>query len=174
MSIDIGRPARDETNDYYHQYIDLVPDGDIRQILVDQRDEVLDFHESIPSKLAGHRYAEGKWSIAELLGHINDAERLYTMRAFWFARGMTTAMPSYEGDEAMIASRAGERHLDTHIHEFGSIRAATIDLFRFLPDDAWMRTGVASGLPFTVRAFAYIAAGHVLHHVGILKARYLV
>jgi uncharacterized damage-inducible protein DinB len=168
-----GRPEREETVDYYHGYIDQVPGGDIRRILDEQRTETLAFYESIPEAQAAHRYAPGKWSISEVLGHINDAERLFMMRAFWFARGNETELPSFEGDLAMKSSGAAERTLSSHIHEFAALRASTIDFFRELPSDAWMRRGTASGYPFTVRALAYIAAGHVVHHVRILKERYL-
>lgn len=169
----IGRPERDETIDYYHHYIDLVPDGDIRAVLDEQRQETLAFLETIPDSLAGHRYAPDKWSVSEIVSHVNDCERLYTMRAFWFARGMGSAMPSFESDLVVKTSRAEDRAMSTHVHEFGSIRSSTIDLFRYMPDEAWTRRGVASGYPFSVRAMAYIAAGHVIHHTRILRERYL-
>lgn len=169
----IRRPDRDETNEYYFQYIDLVPDGDILQILDAQMPETLSLLRSIPAELATYAYAPGKWTIAELVNHLSDAERLYTMRAFWFARGMTSPMPSYEGDEAMATTNANERSLASHIEEFAAVRNATLALFRNLPLDAWTRRGIASGWPFTVRSFAFIAAGHVIHHVRILRERYL-
>lgn len=173
MSDTIGRPEREETNEYYHQYIDLVPAGDIRDILEAQREEILAFYNAIPEPRSTHRYAPGKWSVSEVLGHINDAERLYTMRAFWFARGMERPMPSFEGDDAVANAKAEERPWSSHIHEFGSIRSSTIDLFRYLPAEAWVRRGIASDYPFTVRSLAYIAVGHVRHHVQILRERYL-
>lgn len=168
-----GRPNRDETNDYYYHYIDLVPEGDIRQILQAQRDDTLAFLKSIPESRASHRYEPGKWSVAEVAGHINDAERLYTMRAFWFARAMETPLPSYESDFAVTTSKAAERAWGTHVDEFAAVRGSTLALFGNMPEEAWMRRGVASGYPFTVRSLAYIAAGHVIHHVRILQERYL-
>ena len=173
MNKGIGRPERDETVDYYFKYIDLVPDGEIPQILEDQREETLSFLKTIPDSLASHRYAPDKWSVAEVLAHINDAERLFTMRAFWFARGFESELPSYESDLAVSAARPGERPWSSHIHEFESIRASTLDLFRYLPNDAWLRSGVASTYPFSVRALAYITAGHVIHHTRIVRERYL-
>lgn len=169
----IRRPDRDETNEYYFQYLDLVPDGDIVQILDDQRQETLSLLQSIPADLSTFRYAPGKWTIAELVNHLSDAERLYLMRAFWFARGMETPLPSYEGDEAMATTHANERGLASHIEEFDAVRKATLAFFRNLPPDAWTRRGTASGFPFSVRSFAYIAAGHVIHHARILRERYL-
>jgi hypothetical protein len=173
MDSSTGRPARDETMEYYHPYIDLVPDGDIREILDQQSQETLSFLESIPEARATHRYAPDKWSVAEVLGHINDCERLYTMRVFWFARAMDSPLPSFLSDRAVTTAKSADRPLSTHIHEFASIRASTVDLFRYLPPDAWLRRGVASDYPFSVRALAYIAAGHVIHHSQILKERYL-
>ncbi|MGH9458080.1 MAG: DinB family protein [Thermoanaerobaculia bacterium] len=168
-----GRPDRDETSAYYHKYIDLVPDGDITVILEEQGREVLAFLSGVSPSRASHRYAPDKWSVADVLGHINDTERLFTMRAFWFARGFESALPGYEPEVAARMAAAGDRPWERHIREFASVRAATVDFFRNLPSDAWQRRGVASDNPFTVRALAHIAAGHVIHHVSILKERYL-
>jgi len=173
MDDSIGRPARDETVEYYFPYIDLVPDGDIRLILDDQRAATLSFLETIPETLANHRYAPEKWSVSEIVSHVNDCERLYTMRAFWFARAMESPLPSFDSDLAVKTARSEERPWRTHIHEFASIRASTVDLFDQLQPEAWLRRGVASDYSFSVRALAYIAAGHVIHHTQILKERYL-
>ena len=173
MDSSTGRPARDETIEYYHPYIDLVPDGDIREILDRQQQETVSFLESIPVGRATHRYAPDKWSVAEVLGHINDCERLYTMRAFWFARAMESPLPSFHSDRAVTTSKSADRPWVTHIAELASIRASTVAFFRHLPPEAWLRRGVASDYPFSVRALAYVAAGHVIHHTQILKERYL-
>jgi DinB superfamily len=173
MDSSTGRPARDETIEYYHPYIDLVPDGDICEILDHQSQETLSFLETIHEARATHRYAPDKWSVAEVLGHINDCERLYTMRAFWFARAMESPLPSFDGDRALTTSKSADRPWSTHVAEFASIRTSTIAFFRYLPPDAWLLRGIASDSPFSVRALAYIAAGHVIHHTRILKARYL-
>lgn len=168
-----GRPERDESIEYYDKYIDLVPEGDIREILERQRDEALAFLRSIPPERASHRYAPEKWTVMDVVAHVNDAERLFTMRAFWFARGMETELPSFEQEIAVATAKAGERPWSSHVEEFASVRASTITLFRYLPSEAWSRRGVASGYPFSVRALAYIGAGHVLHHTAILRERYL-
>jgi hypothetical protein len=173
MDSSTERPARDETVEYYFPYIDMVPAGDIRVILDEQGQEKLTFLESIPQGTAAHRYAPDKWSVAEVLGHINDCERLYTMRAFWFARAMDAPLPSFHSDLAVKTSRSADRPWSTHVAEFAAIRASTVAFFRYLPSDAWLLRGVASDYPFSVRALAYIAAGHVLHHTRILKERYL-
>ena len=166
------RPGRGETTEYYHEYIDLIPDGDIREILADQHRQTLAFLGAIDPARAPHAYAAGKWSMAEVVGHITDAERLYAMRAFWFARGHSSHLPGYESDEVVRISRARERDWKTLLDEFDAVRKATVAFFRYLPDDAWLRGGTAGDMPFTVRALANIAAGHVIHHVSILRERY--
>jgi hypothetical protein len=169
----IGRPERDEAVEYYFTYIDLVPDGDIRLILDEQGQETLAFLEGLPESLATHRYAPDKWSVSEVVSHVNDCERLFAMRAFWFARAMDSPLPSFDPDFAATTANAADRAWSTHLHELGVIRASTADLFRYLPAEAWIRRGFASGNPFTVRALAYIAAGHVIHHMNVLRQRYL-
>jgi hypothetical protein len=129
--------------------------------------------EAISEEQSLHRYAPGKWSIREVVAHINDTERLFTFRAFWFARALGEPLPSFDQDIAASHAGADERPWRSHLDEFHAVRAATIALFRNLPAEAWTRRGVASGNPFTVRALAYIAAGHVAHHLRLLREQYL-
>lgn len=168
-----GRPERDETIEYYFGYIDQVSDGDIRAILDEQGRDTQSFLAGLPESVADHRYAPDKWTVREVVSHINDCERLFTMRAFWFAREMDSPLPSFEPEIALKTARPAERTLTSHVREFAPIRAATVDLFNNLSSEAWLRRGVASGYPFSVRALAYIAAGHVIHHTRILRERYL-
>jgi DinB superfamily len=167
------RPDRGEAAEYYFTYIDQVGPGDIRDVLDAQVTDTLALFRTIDDERSQHRYGPDKWSIRELLGHVNDAERLFTFRAFWFARGFDIPLPSFDQDVAVSFAGADERSWTSHIEEFRAIRAASSALFRSLPDDAWTRRGIASGNPFSVRALAYITAGHVAHHVRILKERYL-
>ena len=166
-------PERDEAADYYFRYIDLVPAGHILTLLEEQGDATVGLLESIAEDRSLHRYAPDKWSIRSVVGHVNDCERLFVFRAFWFARGFDTPLPSFDQNVAVAAADADERAWTHLIDEFRSVRAATLTFFRSLPDSAWDRRGVASGNPFTVRALAYLAAGHVTHHVSILRERYL-
>jgi hypothetical protein len=166
-------PERGEAADYYWTYIDQVPSGDIRQILASQAGETLARLRAVSSERSLRRYAPGKWSIREVMSHINDAERVFAFRAFWFARGFTAAMPSYDQDAGVPAAAADARPWPSHLEEFTAVRAATCALFDSLPDQAWDRRGIASDQSVTVRALAYICAGHLLHHLGILEARYL-
>ncbi len=167
------RPARDEAADYYFTYIDQVPDGDICATLEAQAVETLATFANVSEDGSRHRYGPGKWSIREVLGHVNDTERLFLSRAFWFARGFDTPLPSFDQNVAVAAAAADERSLSSHVEEFRAVRASTLAFFRNLPADAWTRRGTASGNPFTVRALAYLAAGHVVHHLAIVRERYL-
>jgi len=167
------RPDRSEAAEYYFRYIDLVADADLVTALTAQREEVLHLLRGISDEQAGHRYAHDKWTLREVLGHVNDTERLFCARAFWFARGFDTPLPSFDQNVAMAAGRFGERSWSGLMDEFAAVREATLTFFASLPDEAWDRRGIASDNPFTVRALAYLAAGHVTHHLEIIKARYL-
>jgi DinB family protein len=167
------RPDRSEFADYYSTYVDKVSDGDIRQILEAQSVEVPPLFEAIPETQSDYRYAPDKWSIREVLAHLNDCERLFVFRAFWFARGFTGPLPTFDQNVAMTSAGAEQRSWAGHIDEFRAVRAASLALFRNLPAEAWDRRGIASDNPVTVRALAYITAGHVAHHVAILNERYL-
>ena len=167
------RPERSEFADYYSTYVNKVPDGDICQILEAQAAEVPKVLASVPAAQTDYRYSPDKWSIREVLAHLNDCERLFVFRAFWFARGFDGPLPSFDQNTAMIGAGADQRSWADHIEEFGAVRAATLTLFRQLPAQAWDRRGIASDNPVSVRALAYITAGHVAHHLELLNERYL-
>jgi hypothetical protein len=164
---------RSEAAAYFFTYIDKVPPGDIRQVLEAQLPDTLRFLRTISEERSLHRYAPGKWSIRETLSHINDTERVFVFRALWFARGFEGPLPSFDQNVAIPTAAADSRDWRSHVDEFEAVRRATLTLFREMPDDAWVRRGVASGNPVSVRALAYITAGHVEHHLRILKERYL-
>jgi hypothetical protein len=166
-------PDRTEAAEYYFTYIDQVPTGDICRVLEAQLPETLALLHDISDEQSLTRYAPDKWSIREVVSHLNDTERLFVFRAFWFARGFDSPLPSFDQNVAVSTAGADERSWRSHVDEFKAVRAATLAFFRGLPADAWTRRGVASGNPFTVRALAYLAAGHVTHHTRILRQRYL-
>jgi hypothetical protein len=168
-----ARPDRTEAAQYYFTYIDQVPPGDIGTILEEQLPQTLSLLRGISDERSLHRYEPGKWSVRQVVSHLNDSERLWVFRALWFARGFESPLPSFDQDVAITHAAADDRTWQSHVDEFGAIRAATIGFFRSLPPEAWMRSGVASGSRVTVRALAYITAGHVNHHVAILRERYL-
>ena len=166
------RPVAGEAAEYYFTYIDQVGEGDIRQILRTQSGPTLALLNGISEEQSLSRYDPAKWSIREVLGHLNDTERLFVFRAMWFARGQELALPSFDQDSASAVMRADDRSWSSHVLEFEAVRAATTAFFDHLPEEAWSRTGIASGFSFSVRALAYIAAGHVAHHAKILRERY--
>jgi DinB family protein len=169
----LGRPEPNEAAPYYSTYIDLISSDDIVNVLESQLDETLSFLSGVSEEKSLHRYAPDKWSIRQLLGHVNDCERLFVFRAMWFARGFPDPLPSFDQNICVEFAEADEVAWSSHVEEFRRLRLATIAFFRNLPEKAWLRSGIASDNPFTVRALAYIAAGHVAHHTGILKERYL-
>ncbi|HWK12241.1 MAG TPA: DinB family protein [Vicinamibacterales bacterium] len=167
------RPGLSEASDYYFQYINQVPAGDIRETLRAQRETTRTLLRGIDDRVADHRYAEGKWTLREVAGHLADTERLFLMRAFWFARGFDTPLPSFDQNTAIVAGRFNTRTWGSLIDEFAAARDATIAFFDGLPAEAWDRRGVASDNPFSVRALAWLAAGHVEHHLRIVRERYV-
>jgi hypothetical protein len=167
----IGRPEQGEAAPYYFTYIDQAP-GDLG-ILLTQLHESESLLGAISEERSLYRYAPDKWSIRELMNHVTDTERAFAFRALWFARGFTAPLPGYDQNIAAAGAAADRMPWSAHVDEFRQVRLATLALFRNMPDEAWMRGGVASDNPFTVRALAYIIAGHAAHHVRILKERYL-
>jgi hypothetical protein len=169
----ISRPEPNEAAPYYFGYINRVTGNDILQELQSQLDAVPAFLRSITEEKSLFRYAPEKWSIRQMWGHVNDTERVFLMRALWFARSFDSALPSFDQDIAVGAAGSGDVPWSRHVEEFREIRLATISFFRNLPKEAWSRKGIASGNPFTVRACAYVVAGHVAHHAAVLREKYL-
>lgn len=169
----LGRPQPNEAASYYSIYINRVGSDDILDVLATQLEETRAFLSEIPEEHSLHRYAPGKWSMRELLGHVNDTERVFTFRALWFARGFQDPLPSYDQEIAVAAAESDKVSWARHVDEFRAIRSATLAFYRNLPSEAWLRGGIASDNPVTVRALAYIVAGHLSHHLTILRDRYL-
>ena len=168
------RPSTDEFAAAYAGYIARVADDeDILTALTLQLDEVAARLGGIPERLGDHRYAPGKWTIKEVVGHLSDSERVFAYRALRFARGDATPLPSFDENRYVPAMEAGRLALADLVDEWGQVRRASLALFRHLPADAWERRGPASGQPVSVRALAYVIAGHVRHHLGVLEERYL-
>jgi hypothetical protein len=167
------RPGPSEASEYYFRYIDQVPEGDILVILRSQRDSARALLLGIDERLADHRYAEDKWTLREVVGHLADTERLFAMRAFWFARGFDTPLPSFDQTTAIVTGRFNTRAWADLIAEFTATRDATLAFLDGLPAEAWDRRGIASDNPFSVRALAWLMAGHVEHHVRIVRECYL-
>jgi hypothetical protein len=169
----IGLPERTEAAEYYFKYIDRITSNDITSVLETQAEETTAFLHGISEEKSLYRYAPGKWSIRQAWNHVNDSERAFIFRALWFARGFESPLPGYEQEIAVAAAGADEVPWARHVDEFHQIRLSTVAFFRSLPAEAWKRSGTASGNLFTVRALAYIVAGHAVHHMAILRERYL-
>jgi DinB family protein len=169
----IGRPRETEAASYYFTYINQVAGDDVTGAIASQLDESIAFFSGISEERSLYRYAPEKWSFRQALNHVTDTERAFAFRALWFARGFSSPLPGYDQDIAAAGAGADKISWAAHIEEFRHVRLATIDLFKNMPREAWMRNGVASDKPFTVRALAYIIAGHVTHHVTVLRDRYI-
>jgi hypothetical protein len=167
-----GRPSANEAAPYYFGYIYRVAGDDIAGSLEEQLQETLHLLGGVSEEKSLYRYAPGKWSIRQMWNHVNDTERVFLFRAFWFARGHAGALASFDQDISAAAGKGDEFPWSAHVEEFRNIRLATISFFRNLPEEAWMRSGVASEKPFTVRACAYIVAGHAAHHAAMLREKY--
>lgn len=166
------KPATSEYASQYQKYVSLVPDGDIVNTLEKQIGETLGQLRALAADKGDYRYAPDKWTVKELLGHVIDAERIFAYRALCFARNDSRAIAGFEQDDYVQTANSASRTLSSLIDEFESVRSATIHLFRSFDDAAWQRTGVASDNQVTVRALAYIIAGHERHHMTILRERY--
>jgi hypothetical protein len=166
------RPATDEYAPYYEKYISQQPDGDVLAALRAQ----IELLERLPAATGAARetfaYAPGKWSVRQVVGHLGDAERVFGYRAFCFSRGEQAALPSFDENHYVAASGAADRPLADLVAELSTLRRANLSTLAAVGAEAWRHTGIASGQPVSVRALAWILAGHVTHHLRILDERY--
>jgi uncharacterized damage-inducible protein DinB len=170
----IEKPGEGEYAPYAIMYIGLLPDdGLVLKYLEDNLKATTDLILSLPEEKLVYRYAEGKWTVKEILAHVVDDERIYAYRSLRFARNDQTELPGFEQDDYAAHSGANERDVKDILNEFATVRRATISLFEGLDGEALMRVGRADGKIMSVRAAAYHIAGHELRHVNIIKERYL-
>ncbi len=167
------RPQPTEFAEYYGRYIARVPDGDIVATMRSQGAEVIPFLAGVDAKRTTFRYAPGKWSLHEVVGHVVDMEWVFTVRALSFARGLKEPMPGVDENEFVPLAKFDEQSWPALLEQWRALRVANTSLFGTFDDDAWVRTGIASGYPVSVRALAYIVAGHAEHHMGVIRERYL-
>jgi len=167
------RPQKGDYAEYFEKYIALVPSGDFLELLKQQREDLLGLLSPLTGEQGDLRYAPEKWSIKEVIGHINDAERIFSYRLLRIARGDQTPLPSFEQDPYIKTGNFGARTLKDLLEEFSAIRESTIALVQSMDDAAWLRRGVASQREITSTAVAFIIAGHVRHHRILLEERYL-
>jgi hypothetical protein len=167
------RPDSTEYAPYFEKYISLVPEGDIAVTLMLQIDNTLSLIRGLSEAHGDLRYAPGKWSVKEVIGHLIDAERIFAYRALRFARNDATPLPGFDENSFVADAGFGARSLADLAEEFEHTRRSNVCLFKSLDGEPSLRLGVASDNKISVRAIAHIIAGHELHHVGILQSRYL-
>ena len=167
------RPTTADSPEYYFTYIDRVPEGDVIKLLESQIRDTVTLLRSIPEERNTHAYADGKWRICDVIGHMIDCERVFAYRGLRIARGDKTPMPGFEQDDYVSGTDFSNRTLASLADEFETVRTSTIQLFKNMTPEEVARTGTASGGTFSTRAMPFIIVGHEIHHVGVLKERYL-
>ena len=170
--VPVTRPASDEYAPYFEKYVSLIESDDIIGVLEAQRVHMAQLLAARSEREGNFRYAPGKWSVKEIIGHISDAERIFSYRLLRIGRGDETPLSGFEQDGYIRAGGFAERLLADVAREFAAVRAATMALVESLPLEAWKRRGTASASPVTARALAYIIAGHEMHHRRILDEKY--
>jgi hypothetical protein len=168
----LDRPETSEYAPFYAGYVGLVPERDPLAVLEAQPAELGRLAASVVRERETHRYAPGKWSVREIFGHLTDGERVFGYRAFCISRGDMASLPGFDENAYIAGSQYDERALAELASDFAALRETNLALLRRLAPDAWARTGTANGTAVTVRALAFIMAGHVRHHLGVLRSRY--
>jgi uncharacterized damage-inducible protein DinB len=169
----ISRPEQEEYPSYYHTYIGKVDSDDLVASLEKGKDSVIAFMSSVPPAKLDYQYQEGKWTIKEIIIHLMDAERIFTYRALRFSRGDSTNLPGFDENEYVPNSGASERSLQSLLDEYIALRQSTIQFFKNLSSEMTTRTGIANGQEISVRALGYIIPGHEIHHLDVIRERYL-
>jgi len=169
----MNRPTRSAYAPYYEDYISRVSESDILPVLRSQMDELDVLLGRVEPEQETFRYAEGKWSIREIAGHLIDGERVFGYRAFCIARGEQQNLPGFDQNDYMLTAPYDRIELEDLLSELRLIRLGNIAMLRTLDEEAWSRTGSANNNQVTVRALVFILAGHVRHHMNVLRERYL-
>jgi len=169
----ITKPQPGEYKTYAATYINKVPNGPVLEILEYLKDSTYNFFARMTAEQADYAYAEGKWTIKESLGHMIDTERVFAYRAFVFSRGDKNELPGFEQDDYVLNSTYSTRSIQDLAAEFKAVRESTLYLFSAFTDEQSLLQGIASEHPVSVRALVYMIAGHELHHLDILKERYI-
>ncbi len=170
--MNVHRPESGEYDPYYETYIGRIGDGPILSVLTAQSQGLRDQLAGLVEGGGDYRYAPGKWSIKEMLGHLNDSERVFGMRATCIARGETADLPGFEQDDYVEAGGFGSRTVESLVREFDLLRAANLEMLGGLEPAGWLLVGRANGSAVSVRAIAWTLAGHVDHHRAVLRERY--
>lgn len=168
----ISKPLANEYANFYQGYIELVGEEPILQYLNVQSDSFVQFLKEIPTDRLKDAYEPGKWTIAEVIGHVIDVERVMAYRALRFSRADKTVLAGFEQDDYVANGHFNKRSLESLVAEFEGLRIASIEMINGIDEDQSLYTGEANGAIFSVRALIYIMAGHVAHHRQVLVSRY--
>jgi hypothetical protein len=169
----MNRPVETEYAPDYQGYVGQVNETDVMAVLRSEIDDLDVLLNRVPAEKETYAYAEGKWTIREIVGHLIDGERVFGYRAFCIARGETQNLPGYEQDDYLRTAPYNNIDLEDLLSELRLVRLSNIAMFRTLDEAAWSRVGIANGNEVTVRAIAFIMAGHLRHHMNVLRERYL-
>lgn len=169
----ITRPEKTEYFEYYDKYVQLVPHGNLLDQFQTVHEQTKKLILSLSEEQLNYRYADRKWCIKEILIHLADAERVFAYRALRFARKDTTPLSGFDENLYVPQSKAADRNITDILREFSSVRKATLELLLSFDDDMFKRSGKANDKEISVRALAYILLGHEMHHVNVIKERYL-
>jgi hypothetical protein len=168
----VRRPQPDEYPPFFEKYVSLIQSDDIVGALEAQRVQMVQLLGARSEREGNFRYAPGKWTVKEVIGHVSDAERIFSYRALRIARGDQTPLAGFEQDDYIVTGGFNDRSMADISAEFLSVRLATMALVQSFTEEAWSRRGTASNHPVTVRAMGYVIAGHEMHHRRILDERY--
>jgi hypothetical protein len=168
-----SQPISNEYPEYYERYVNLVPDGDIEEVLRRQQAETFRFLNSLSEESAGGTYAPGKWTLKEVIGHISDIERVMSYRMFAISRNESKPLQGMDQDLYVSAANFNQFSWTQLLADLGNVRSATLSLISTIDDIAWVRKGTMLDWPVTPRALAYILAGHELHHLKVISDKYL-
>lgn len=168
----MGQPLETEYAPYYRSYVGHVTEEEILPVLRSQLDALDVLLGRVTPERETYRYAEGKWSIREIIGHLIDGERVFGYRAFCIARGETQNLPGFDQNDYMLTAPYDRIDLEDLLAELRLVRLSNIAMLRNLDDESWMRIGTANDNQVSVRALAFIIAGHARHHMSVLRERY--
>lgn len=168
------KPTNEEFPAYYGKYIDLVSEGSLEDTLIKQLENTTALLSDVSETQANYRYALGKWTLKEVIGHIADTERIMSYRVLRIARGDQTPLAGYDDEQYVKEASFHSRSLPDLLEDFTAVRRSTLSLVRGLSENVWSRKGIANNSEISVSALAYIIAGHELHHVKIIKEKYLI
>jgi len=167
------RPDLQMVPEFYHKYVNKVHNEDVKKAIEDNTEETVRFLQAIPDEKWNYRYADGKWSIKEMIQHIIDGERIFSYRALCFARGEKTSLPGFDENDYADASKADRRSKEELIREFEAVRQGTQLLYAAFDEEQLASIGTANNNPISVNAIGYIIVGHIKHHLAVLQERYL-